>query len=751
MSVDAPPDVDAKQSLPQRMARIVAASRSLPTVLDAIVAALVEAGYPGTGLTLVNERDELYIVAYDGEPDEEILALRLPVGRGIMGNVAAQRQTALIVDLDAAQSPAPANRSVGGHARMRSLLAVPIVAGDTVVGVLEVDSTQPGRFDESDQAIFEQVASVIAGVVRDVAPIELAGAMLRRRVEEVLVLAETTRALASVTDVQATFDTVVRYAAIGLGCRSALLVSAGADHAVVVAQSHSVETPPALAAVSSLPSLQRALAGGVEFMSAEECAEWLGPTAEQTSGHAVAVAPVHSGDEFEGAIVALSRDGRDFDLAQLRLLEGVSDLAALAIGNAHRYQRLARAADTDATTGLLTRARFERDLATHGGSSLAVLSIDIDRLRDTNETYGHEAGDAVLEHVAEAFDKLVMGRGPVARTGADEFAVMIPGATAHDATALAEELRASMHGLVPPYGMVRISIGVASADDGCDARAAWSAADAALHRAKRWGMDRVEAADEEDVTSVVDIVTRWDDHVTTLLDGEPLETVFQPIVRMRDRAAIGYEALARPWGAPSDLAVDGLFAAAHRRGLSRELDWLARRTAVRTYASLAEPASLFVNCSVAALVHPVHDVDQLLLLLQWVGLQPEQLVLELDEREHVRHLKRLGEVTRIYRNNGIRFSIDHVGEGRTTLQTLAVVEPEFVKLGRSLTAASAQRGPRSAISAVTAFAHSSGAVAIATGIEDTAVEDRLCALGVEHAQGWLLGRPSRRLAPAAAR
>ncbi|MBV8083292.1 MAG: EAL domain-containing protein [Chloroflexi bacterium] len=432
------------------------------------------------------------------------------------------------------------------------------------------------------------------------------------------------------------------------------------------------------------------------------------------------------------------------------MLEGISDLAALAIGNAHRYQRLARAADTDATTGLLTRARFERDLASYGGSSLAVLSIDIDRLRDTNETYGHEAGDAVLEHVAEAFDKLVMGRGPVARTGADEFAVMIPGAGPHDAMALAEELRAAMHGLVPPYGMVRISIGVANADDGDDARAAWSAADSALHRAKQWGMDRVEVADEE-TKSAVETITRWDDRVLPLLEDQQLEAMFQPIVRLSDRAVIGYEALSRPCGGAPELAVDGLFASAHKRGLSRELDWLSRRVAVRTYAALAEPAALFVNCSVAALVHPVHDVDQLLLLLQWVGLPAEQLVLELNEREHVRQLQRLGDVARSYRSHGIRFSVDHVGEGRTTLQMLAVVEPEFVKLGRSLASASAERGPRAAISAVTAFARSSGAVVIATGIEDAATEQRLRGLGVDHGQGWLLGHPLRQAAPPAAR
>src|SRR5439155_12248524 len=132
-----------------------------------------------------------YVVAYDGPPDEDILALRLAVGEGIMGKVAAESRPLLVADLDNPDGPVPANRSVGAQARMRSLLAVPIVADHTVVGVLEVDSTEPGRFDAGDQAVFTSVAAEIAGALQEVAPLELAGALLRRRVHEVLVLQET--------------------------------------------------------------------------------------------------------------------------------------------------------------------------------------------------------------------------------------------------------------------------------------------------------------------------------------------------------------------------------------------------------------------------------------------------------------------------------------------------------------------------------------------------------------------------------
>src|SRR5438445_13488667 len=111
-----------------RVAHLVEFSRSLPGVLDHIVAAMAEHGYPGCGITLVNERDELYVVAYDGPPDEEILALRLPIGQGIMGKVAAECRPFLVADRGDPHGPAPANRTVGWHASIRSLIASPILA-----------------------------------------------------------------------------------------------------------------------------------------------------------------------------------------------------------------------------------------------------------------------------------------------------------------------------------------------------------------------------------------------------------------------------------------------------------------------------------------------------------------------------------------------------------------------------------------------------------------------------------------------
>ncbi|MHB8509769.1 MAG: EAL domain-containing protein, partial [Candidatus Dormibacteria bacterium] len=238
--------------------------------------------------------------------------------------------------------------------------------------------------------------------------------------------------------------------------------------------------------------------------------------------------------------------------------------------------------------------------------------------------------------------------------------------------------------------------------------------------------------------------------IPELVERKDLDSVYQPICRLDDRSVMGYEALARPAGQAADTSVEALFTAAQRMGALRDLDWLSRRAALGGAADLPDQVLLFVNVGARAFLDPLHDVDQMLLLTQWAGRSPHDIVLEISEREVVSDLRRLREVIGSYRREGFRFAMDDVGEGHLTLELLGAANPEFVKVARSLTVDAALGEQRAVIRALVEFSLSAGAMVIAEGIEDRSQLETMRELGVQLGQGYYLGRPAA-LAPAQGR
>ena len=330
----------------------------------------------------------------------------------------------------------------------------------------------------------------------------------------------------------------------------------------------------------------------------------------------------------------------------------------------------------------------------------------------------------------------------MARVGGDEFAALLPEVGVFGANLVAERMRVAMHSLVLPTGPVRITVGWSAGPAGADPLSVWQRADQFLYQAKRSGGDRVSGASYEG-GEAADIAERsYSGVVAHLLDGGSLTTMFQPIVSLEDGTVTGYEALARPEGFAAMDSVEAVFEAARTGGQIRDLDWMCRRKAVEDAQQLPAGPDLFLNISAAALLDPVHSVDQLLLLLRASGRSPSTVVLEITEHERIRDYAELATVLASYRAEGIRFALDDVGEGHSTLELLAASSSEFLKLGRSLTMTSTRVGSRAAMDATMAFARVSGAVVIAEGVENEFVADLMKAGGIRLGQGFGLGKPT---------
>jgi two-component system cell cycle response regulator len=188
-------------------------------------------------------------------------------------------------------------------------------------------------------------------------------------------------------------------------------------------------------------------------------------------------------------VLELNREYADAQLAlaqtNLRLRQREAEIVAISL--------------TDPLTGVGNRRRLEQEMsrelnrAERTGDKLCALMADIDHFKRVNDDYGHEVGDKVLTALAGRLSKHSRATDVVARSGGEEFVVLMPGTELKNATLVAERLRSSLaSSLIEPLTeSVTVSIGVAEWASGEGAETFLQRADRALYEAKRRGRNRV--------------------------------------------------------------------------------------------------------------------------------------------------------------------------------------------------------------------------------------------------------------------
>jgi diguanylate cyclase (GGDEF)-like protein len=194
-----------------------------------------------------------------------------------------------------------------------------------------------------------------------------------------------------------------------------------------------------------------------------------------------------------GIILSLLREDCADSQSQQRLLESWARFASLAVERRMLYKQLSFRAQYDALTHLLNRASLYEHLSmltrTGGANALALVYLDLDRFKEINDTFGHSAGDRVLQHVAERISVAVRRSDAVARIGGDEFIAILSGISERrDAERLAEAIARSIETPVEVEGRL-LSVGVSAGIslypiDGSDADALLKIADEAMYRMK---------------------------------------------------------------------------------------------------------------------------------------------------------------------------------------------------------------------------------------------------------------------------
>ncbi len=231
-------------------------------------------------------------------------------------------------------------------------------------------------------------------------------------------------------------------------------------------------------------------------------------------GHAAGVnktylcVPILAQGEALG-ILHIQATDRDPNLgeAEMSFKTTFASQVGLSVANIRLREALRAQSTKDPLTGLYNRRYLQEMLdreirrAVRSEQPLGILMLDLDHFKNFNDTYGHEAGDAVLREAASLLVRSIRAEDFVCRYGGEEFVVVLPTADLRATAARAERIRAKLRDLVVMHegrslGIITASLGVAGLPEhGMTEKDLLQAADAALYRAKREGRDRVVVAD----------------------------------------------------------------------------------------------------------------------------------------------------------------------------------------------------------------------------------------------------------------
>jgi diguanylate cyclase (GGDEF)-like protein/PAS domain S-box-containing protein len=416
--------------------------------------------------------------------------------------------------------------------------------------------------------------------------------------------------------------------------------------------------------------------------------------------------------------------------------------------------RMAHMAYHDGLTDLPNRAAFLQALAQMieacegTDEEFAVLSLDLDGLKEVNDVFGHAIGDKLLIEVARRIQASARG-GVVARLSGDEFGLIIDGKQPVAGMLLAEKLAETLTTEFLIDGKT-VRTGVTTGisvfpHNGADAASLLANAGAALFRAKAKSRGSISIYEPEMDQQIRDRRVLHQDLSVAIKNGE-LSLHYQPQATSRDAVAggevIGFEALARWLHPVRGFVPPGDFIPlAEESGLIVAMgEWILRE-ACREAASWSKPLQVAVNLSPAQFMHGdvVNVVHSILLE---TGLAPGRLELEITEGVLIEDFDRGLALLRRLKALGVRISMDDFGSGYSSLSYLQAFPFDKIKIDRAFVI-NLGRNPQSAaiIRAVISLGHGLEMSIVAEGVETEEQLGFLADQGCDAVQGYFIGRP----------
>jgi len=228
----------------------------------------------------------------------------------------------------------------------------------------------------------------------------------------------------------------------------------------------------------------------------------------------------------------------------------------------------------------------------------------------------------------------------------------------------------------------------------------------------------------------------------TLLD-ENIFSVYEPIVDVHTRTVFGYEALARGPEGTELHSPAGLFGAAVEHDLLFPLDCLCRESGLRGAVDFPAETKLFLNVLPTSIHDPNFEESRLIRTLEECKLSPSDVVFEISEQESIDNFIAFREMSDRYRSFGFQFALDDTGSGYAGFEELIELQPEFIKMDRSMVSGvDLDPARQEVLTALLTVAKKMGAQVIGEGLDTLEELAMLGELGIHFGQGWLFGQPT---------
>ncbi|HEY3850260.1 MAG TPA: EAL domain-containing protein [Steroidobacteraceae bacterium] len=474
-----------------------------------------------------------------------------------------------------------------------------------------------------------------------------------------------------------------------------------------------------------------------------------------TMGKRAVLVPASSSPErsVEISVTPLKSDAKE-TLGLVVVMHDTSELRGLT-------RQMTYQASHDALTGLVNRREFERrlreamDAAQTGDAAHALCYLDLDRFKVVNDTCGHTAGDNMLREVATIIKEAVRDSDTASRIGGDEFALLLVGCPLEKARQIADNVvravddyrfvwKDKIFNIGVSIGLVEIGRGGGSIED------IMNSADSACYVAKKQGGVHVHvysAREEANARHSGEI--HWLQKLQSALRDNKFELYYQPIVHAHSSVSNGpglevFVRMETENGQPAAPPAEFIRAAERYRLMPLVDRWVVQAVLSalgRGGMKLPPDRSVAINISGQTLGDS-EFLEFVVDCFDHTGANPDDICFEVTESAVVANLDHARRFIGVLHGMGCEFALDNFGSGLSSFSTLKTLPMDYLKIDGSFIANLAVDTVNQAmVGAMIELSRTLNFRVVAEHVEDQLSLDTVREMGIDFAQGFIIGRP----------